>query len=395
MGSVDFLGMTLRVSVTGAGCDMIMTGCLLHFVKSIISIENNAIIEINRVVFSNPIKFMPQIQFHNLLKSFAILWNGQHKAFQIVVHIEGCFCFLFVALRVLRTLRAAALTCLFVDIINLFLFYFVINIHQGDSLSSVLLIFCFDFFMCCFILFVMKLCCFVFLLLLSGCMTVWRAPDDFVLNDVVAPDFIIRTYQKDSSDTSPVHIYIEGDGFAFSTYGIPTSNPTPRNSFLRELAASDRNANVVYIARPCQYIMSSECTVSDWTDGRFSGRIIDNMAFVVRKVSGGRPIVLIGYSGGALVSGLMIADNHDLDVRQWITIAGVLNHSDWTRYFGDSPLVKSQDLSVLPNVQQSHFVASDDVVVPLELSQRWTRDVGGVIIVPNSTHASFQKFNLF
>ena len=91
----------------------------------------------------------------------------------------------------------------------------------------------------------------------------------------------------------------------------------------------------------------------------------------------------------------MIADNPDLDVRQWITIAGVLNHSDWTRYFGDSPLVKSQDLSVLPNVQQSHFVASDDVVVPLELSQRWTRDVGGVIIVPNSTHASFQKFNLF
>lgn len=234
-----------------------------------------------------------------------------------------------------------------------------------------------------------------FLLALSGCVFAWRVPDDFVLRDITASDFIIRTYQKDTSDAAPVHIYIEGDGFAFNAYGMPTSNPTPRSSFFRDLAVSDQAPNVVYVARPCQYIMSPKCDVSDWTDGRFSKRIIDNMSAVVRDVSAGRPIVLIGYSGGAMIGGLLIQNNPDLNVKKWITIAGVLNHSDWTGYFGDSPLTKSQDLSVLPDVPQSHFVASSDTVVPSELSQRWTSDVGGVIIVPNSTHTKFSEFNLF
>ena len=55
-----------------------------------------------------------------------------------------------------------------------------------------------------------------------------------------------------------------------------------------------------------------------------------------------RRIILIGYSGGALLCGLII--NHyqeELNIVRWITIAGLLNHTRWTRHFGYNPLKKS------------------------------------------------------
>ena len=141
------------------------------------------------------------------------------------------------------------------------------------------------------------------LLLLYGCASTWIAPDSFIQHDIHAQDFTIRTYQKITSTALPIHIYIEGDGYAFNSRGIPTHNPTPRGTFMRELAAQDLHPNVAYIARPCQYNMSENCTQSDWTDGRFSQKIVDNMIHTIKTVSQNRPVILIGYSGGALLSG--------------------------------------------------------------------------------------------
>ena len=231
------------------------------------------------------------------------------------------------------------------------------------------------------------------LLLLCGCVSDWRAPSNFVYKSIRAGDFEIATWQKITDSTAPIHIYIEGDGHAFDGRGIPTSNPTPHGTFMRDLAGSDSAANVVYMARPCQYIMSPNCNQSDWTYGRFSHRVIKSVSDAIKSVSGIRPIILVGYSGGAMVSGLVIQNYPELNVRQWITIAGVLNHQDWTEFFGDSPLKTSLNLDGLPHVPQLHYVAENDKTVPGALSAKWTGGTN-VIVVPNATHDNFNNIKL-
>lgn len=234
---------------------------------------------------------------------------------------------------------------------------------------------------------------FLFVLLLSGCTAIWRTPAGFRYTPFTGDEYTIALWQKISNTDSPIHIYIEGDGHAFNGRGMPTGDPTPRGTFLRDLVASDTSPNVVYMARPCQYIMSDKCGVSDWTDGRFSPHIIESVASAIKSVSHGMPVILVGYSGGAMVSGLVIETHPEINVVQWITIAGVLNHSEWTQYFGDSPLNKSLDMRRLPNVPQLHYVAQNDETVPIELTQKMARD-SDIIIVPNATHDDFGNLKL-
>lgn len=239
----------------------------------------------------------------------------------------------------------------------------------------------------------MKKVIFSFIFVLSGCASNWYAPDNFLYKPIVAGDFEIATWQKITDNLSPVHIYIEGDGHSFDGRGIPTSDPTPHGMFLRNLAIKDSAPNVVYMARPCQFIMSDSCSVVDWTVGRFSKRIIDAVSNAVKQVAGNRDVILIGYSGGAMVSGLVIKNNPDLNIKKWITIAGVLNHSAWTDYFGDAPLVSSLSLGSLPDVDQLHYVAEFDKVVPFSLTQNVVSE-DDIIIVSGATHNNFGNITI-
>lgn len=225
---------------------------------------------------------------------------------------------------------------------------------------------------------------------ISGCAPIWQVPNDFSTHIIDNPHHDIMAYTRLHDIKLPIHIYIEGDGNAFNAYGHPTNNPTPRGTFMRELMASDNHPNVVYLARPCQYTGIQNCTVSDWTDGRFAPEIIKSVSAAIDKIAGNRPIVLIGYSGGAMISGLAILQNPQWNVKKWITIAGVLNHSDWTQYFNDAPLVKSVDMRALPQVSQTHYIAEFDDVVPNELSYKWA-DKQDIILIPGATHDAFPK----
>lgn len=205
--------------------------------------------------------------------------------------------------------------------------------------------------------------------------------------------FTLATWQKISNSNQPVHIYVEGDGHAFYTNGMPTANPTPRDSFVRDLATRDSSDNVAYIARPCQFIMGSNCDVSDWTNARFSKQVIDSLGNTIKQIANGRPVVLIGYSGGALATGLVIKQNTNINIKKWITIAGVLNHHDWTAYFGDAALDKSLDLKKLPNVPQVHYVGDKDTVVPIELSKKWIAPYE-MIVIYGATHNDFPNLDI-
>lgn len=239
-----------------------------------------------------------------------------------------------------------------------------------------------------------RLLLFIFVALLNACtIHQWTPPLDFGESVIKTQNYDIFTYTRINNDTAPVHIYIEGDGNSFDAYGLPTSDPTPHGTLTRNLAVQDPSPNVVYMARPCQYIMSTQCNKSDWTDGRFSKAVIESIATAIRKIAKKRPVVLIGYSGGAMVTGLVIQNYPDINVQKWITVAGVLNHADWTNYFGDTPLTNSENMTELPHVPQIHYIADKDTVVPNELSRKWVPE-HNLVIVPNSTHHRFENFEL-
>lgn len=237
---------------------------------------------------------------------------------------------------------------------------------------------------------------FFLVLLLAGCTGQgWHAPDDFIFVPIKSGDYEIATWQKiNNPKNNNIHIYIEGDGHAFNARGQPTSDPTPRGTFVRDLAARDNFENVVYMARPCQFIMTNSCSESDWTTGRFSQKIIDAESGAMKKIAKNKNITLIGYSGGAMVSGLIIEQNPKQKIEKWITIAGVLNHEKWTKYFGDEPLKESLNLTKLPDVPQLHFVGAKDEIVPPELVETWT-DKSNVRVVPDATHDDFGDLKLF
>lgn len=234
---------------------------------------------------------------------------------------------------------------------------------------------------------------FIILLCLCGCAGSPYIPANYEKSVVSTNGFDIAVWQKKTDTISPVHIYIEGDGHAFNGRGMPTSDPSPKSTFLRDLAFSDTSPNVVYIARPCQFIMSPQCEQTYWTDGRFNRAVIDSMAAAIKQIAGKAPIILIGYSGGAMVSGLVIEHYPELNVKKWITVAGVLNHADWTEYFGDSSLSNSMNLEVLPNVAQVHYAGTKDNVVPPELTNKWTAGEN-MILVNEATHDDFGNLKL-
>jgi hypothetical protein len=233
----------------------------------------------------------------------------------------------------------------------------------------------------------------LFCLVICGCAHQFVMPENYEYNLMQNSDFNLATWQKISNSNQPIHIYIEGDGRAFYANGAPTADPTPHDSFMRDLVVNDSSANVVYIARPCQFINDSNCNVSVWTNGRFSKSVIDSVAATIKQIAGKRPVVLIGYSGGAMVTGLVIKQHPEINIKKWITIAGVLNHHDWTEYFGDANLDKSLDMDSLPNVPQIHYAGDKDNIVPIELSQKWI-PADKLKIISGATHNNFPNLEI-
>ncbi len=228
--------------------------------------------------------------------------------------------------------------------------------------------------------------------LLGGCAT-QNPLTDFRFQTQPAPPYILASWYQITAPGEPIRIYIEGDGQSFDVTGQPTDNPTPKSQFLREIAANDPNANVAYLGRPCQYMQAGACEVTDWTTGRFSSKIVKSMNHAVnslRKKAQTSDIILIGYSGGAQIAGLIAVQNPN--VKEVITIAGVLDVADWTAYHKDPPLTHSLNLKdyqeAFDKIPQTHYVGGQDKTVPPELTKRFVANEKSVIVVPKAKHGS-------
>ena len=235
-----------------------------------------------------------------------------------------------------------------------------------------------------------KILVIVCMLFLSACATE-NPLKDLRFQPISSGKYTVASWYKITKPNLPLKVYIEGDGHAFDQKGQPTKDPTPEGLFLRKLAVDDTSPNVVYLARPCQYLMGKNCSEKDWTTGRFSSEIIDSMEASVgtlMKKSKASEVVLVGYSGGAMIAS-QIAVRHPKDVKKLITIAGVLDKDKWTAYHGDAALVDSinLDINALNGIPQTHYVGAKDKIVPPELTfEVLGKENSSVIVVPSARH---------
>ena len=235
-----------------------------------------------------------------------------------------------------------------------------------------------------------KLLTFCSLFVLAGCVDAPIRPP-ISLKSMQAQDYTLATWYHIEEAGKPIRIYIEGDGHAFNANHSPTSDPTPKNNLWQEMARTDPNPNVAYLARPCQYIKSKNCSVKDWTTGRFSNSIIASMDKAVQELmrkAGTNKAIILGYSGGGQVAA-MLSVQHPENTLYLYTVAGVLDHVNWTKYHNATPLNASRRLDIkhIYTIPQMHFVGDKDTVVPPQLTE-YVMPGYMITHVPDATHTT-------
>ena len=183
--------------------------------------------------------------------------------------------------------------------------------------------------------------------------------------------FRLFTLRKITKSDKPLTVYIEGDGQPWLSRHRVSTNPTPRNPLALKLAIKDTTPNILYIARPCQFIELNtdiNCHSTYWTNKRFSPEVIQSIDEVINAVKQQariQQIRLVGFSGGGAIATILAAQRDDVvDVR---TVAGNLDIDAFTEAHQVSPMTGSINpilyADKLIAVPQIHYIGDKDNVV--------------------------------
>lgn len=162
-------------------------------------------------------------------------------------------------------------------------------------------------------------------------------------------------------------VYIEGDGLAWITPDLPSTDPTPVQPLALRLALAQPTGQAVYLARPCQYVDAerTHCPRAYWTAQRFAPEVVKASSEAIDQLKqrfAARHVTLVGYSGGAALAALLAARRQD--VTGLITVAGNLDHAAWSTYHRVSPLAGSlnpaSDIERLQALPQLHLAGAHD-----------------------------------
>lgn len=207
--------------------------------------------------------------------------------------------------------------------------------------------------------------------------------------------FWIYTAQKISDPKLPYVIYLEGDGRAFKNKYTISDDPTPARSDVMKMATMDYRSNVIYIARPCQYIekgLRESCDKVYWTRKRLAPEVIDSINEVITSITGRSQIDLVGFSsgGGAAV---LIADRNN-KVRSIITIAGLLDHKLFTQHHRVLDMIGSLNpidvAKRINHIPQLHLSGGNDDIIRPSIAHDYVRKAHSKCvkqeIVPKARH---------
>lgn len=199
-----------------------------------------------------------------------------------------------------------------------------------------------------------------------------------------------KPFQLDSLWKQPIKqadvvtIYIEGDGHAWISRQLISPDPTPRDPVALKLAQADRDASVVYLARPCQYVMSEACHYRYWTHARFSEVVIQAMNAAIDQIKatyGANAVNLVGFSGGGAVS--IILASRRKDVTHLIVVGGNIDPAVWANFHALALLKGSiNPMDVLDNVPSStnlcFLYGKEDKVFPPPLVRQFEKKVHAI-----------------
>ena len=218
--------------------------------------------------------------------------------------------------------------------------------------------------------------------------------------DIPAPPFLLRSYERiDRPSRETTRIYIEGDGLAWLSKNRASPDPTPINPVALSLAQADKTANVIYLARPCQYNNASSgkaCPDKYWQSSRFAPEVIAAMNNAIDDIRERHKLdrmELVGFSGGAAVA-LLIASQRK-DIVSVVTVAGNLDTDAFTRLHHVSPMTASLNparfASRISHLAQRHFVGGEDRIVPIDIYRSYRAAAGAsekisVTVVPKADH---------
>ena len=218
----------------------------------------------------------------------------------------------------------------------------------------------------------------------------------FSKQDINANGFTLRSYARMAGSGTSANIYIEGDGFAWAGRSRPSTNPTPKDPTGLKLATMDPAENVIYLARPCQYMLVTACQQKYWTSHRFAPEVVEAMDDTLDKLKTEHSLSgfhLIGFSGGANVAALITARRND--VISLRTIAGNLDHVTLHQHHNVSQTPQSLNAvniaAQIAHIPQHHFIGAKDNIVPPQVLKSYM-DASGkaqciqTTTVPNATH---------
>ena len=182
--------------------------------------------------------------------------------------------------------------------------------------------------------------------------------------------FAIYSLQK-INNNQEVIVYIEGDGLSWIDRFTPSSDPTPTDPLAFKLAKLDQGQNIIYLARPCQYVRNKNCKKEIWTKLQYSKEIMNVYQQILDTVLQNHSKVhLVGYSGGSVIA-MHLASLNEANILSVRTIAGNIDPNEFTNLLNISPYKTSINLNYLgkriTSTPQQHYYGSKDKIIPKNL----------------------------
>ena len=193
--------------------------------------------------------------------------------------------------------------------------------------------------------------------------------------------FNIFSFRRLAKTSGTINVYIEGDGRSWIDRRTISPNPTPPNPTALKLAVLDNSSNVLYLARPCQYVdlkFERNCSKQTWTSHRYSSDVIEAYNEILnhlKKNNKDFTFNLIGHSGGGTVA-VLVAANRD-DIKSIRTLAANLDHVALNRERNVSqlegslnPINFAKKINFLPQV---HYQGKNDKVIPQWVAKKFVK----------------------